>query len=46
MNSTAKEMLEQAGFHFVRTARHMRRGGSRLNNQRELIYGQTSFGLG
>ena len=46
MNSAAKEMLEQVGFQFVRTARHMRRGGSRLINQRDLIYGQTSFGLG
>jgi hypothetical protein len=46
MNSAAATLLERYGFQRVRATRHMRRGGSHLPSQRELIYGQASFAIG
>jgi len=46
MNEAAAELLEQFGFRFTRSCRHMRRGGSSIPSQRTLIYGQTSFAIG
>lgn len=46
MNAAAIELLEHSGFQFMRSCRHMRRGGSNMPSRRALIYGQTSFALG
>ena len=46
MNNAAQELLKRFDFQFVRSSRHMRRGGTRLISQRALIYGQTSFAIG
>jgi GNAT superfamily N-acetyltransferase len=46
MNSAAQELLKRFDFQFVRPARHMRRGGTRLTSQRALMYGQTSYAIG
>ena len=46
MNRAAVQLLERYGFHLVRATRHMRRGGSGLPGQRELLYGQVSFAIG
>jgi GNAT superfamily N-acetyltransferase len=47
MNLNALGLLERSGFVRVNAShRHMRRGGSGLPSQRELIYGQMSFAIG
>jgi GNAT superfamily N-acetyltransferase len=46
MNAAAIELLEQFGFQYARSCRHMRRGGSHMPAQRTLIYAQTSFAIG
>ena len=46
VNAAAIELLERFGFQFMRSCRHMRRGGSNVPSWRALIYGQTSFAVG
>lgn len=47
INAAASRLLERFGFQLVdATHRHMRRGGTGLVSRREIMYGQTSFGLG
>lgn len=46
MNAAAIELLERFGFQFMRSCRHMRRGGANAPSRRALIYGQTSFAVG
>jgi hypothetical protein len=47
MNSLGVGLLERSGFELLDGShRHMRRGGSGLPSQRELVYGQMSFAIG
>ena len=45
-NEVAFSLLKHYGFTDVRTLRHMRRGQPVTSQQREVVYGQVSFGLG